>query len=340
MPGGDWVRRIEAVGSALGRAPLWIAINACLALVLIFLILLPYPWTPSANHQGNTHVEQYRSDCDKADARYREFVSEPHYSGKRDDGSQYDAEKARLADELVTWCDLAAQHFAAAGATSAAKSSWWTFWTALFGVLLLVLTLWETRRVTKVTREIGKKQTRAYISVEILDGACMFATETNDREFAEVIIGGKVIVKNNGTSTAKEIRARAYLYVRDCNIDAEGFKLLLANDLAPSKTDNDYITQSVEFRPSEIQSFGQPAAFTARVDVSYFDVFEDPQTDSFFFFLHNGNAAAKRTVADAKRFGPMHIDETDNRIEVTWHTESQKTHDERNARFRARGLLR
>lgn len=333
MPGGDWVKRIEAVGSALGRAPLWIAINACLALVLIILILLPYPWTPSANHQGNTHVEQYQSDCDKADARYREFVSEPYYSGKRDDGSQYDAEKARLADELVTWCDLAAQHFAAAGATSAAKSSWSTFWTALLGVILLALTFWETRRVTSATREVGQKQVQAYLSIKA-ENAWLMEAPVNDQA---VWIGGKIIIKNHGSSPASAVACAITFFCNDIpvrNLHGVAQKLTIGETLAPDEDDYCSPSEMIGFDHQEIRemrTYGK-SIFSIKVAVQYTDVFNNIREEESFFYLLNGNTAAGFVLRQGRTL-------TGKSVDVHWYRYDKKQHDESNRPISMRDLL-
>ena len=64
------------------------------------------------------------------------------------------AEKCR--SDHRDYSDLRAQWKAAEAASAAERASWWQTWIAAVGVLLLIWTLWETRR-------IAQRQLRAYV---------------------------------------------------------------------------------------------------------------------------------------------------------------------------------
>lgn len=61
--------------------------------------------------------------------------------------------------------DLCAQWTAADAARDAATWARLSFWGGLFSLVILVVTLWQTRAAVAETRRIGQEQTRAYLEV-------------------------------------------------------------------------------------------------------------------------------------------------------------------------------
>lgn len=93
------------------------------------------------------------------------------------------------------WCDLAAQQKMAEDTAGMHLAAWAGVMSGLAGVLLLVWTLVETRNSVAVAREIGEKQTRAYVGLSKINcgGGHPFPTYT-------------VVIRNSGQSPAKNLR--------------------------------------------------------------------------------------------------------------------------------------
>lgn len=81
---------------------------------------------------------------------------------KQPESAQSDRELRNQPD----WCDLAAQQSVAEDTASMRLIAWFGFFSGVAGVTLLIWTLVETRNSVAVTREIGEKQTRCYVSLE------------------------------------------------------------------------------------------------------------------------------------------------------------------------------
>mgnify|MGYP003134010018 CR=1 FL=1 len=87
----------------------------------------------------------------------------------------------------------------------------WTMWIGIFtaaGLASIVLTLAETRQVTKITREIGVAQTVAYPSIDKLE----FISGDRDGDALRIIINS--LWKNVGNTPAFEFEGKHHLKVQ------------------------------------------------------------------------------------------------------------------------------
>ncbi len=186
------------------------------------------------------------------------------------------------------------------GQTVTKQPEWWdrrdlkaqeamAFWTKVIagltfaGVALLGWTLWETRKVTEETRRIGEAQTRAYLTV--------FEGEYKAQEVDRTNFSIKIVLRNTGSSPAKNIVVTGTLYVS--KVDQEGasarpfiisIEPLYINEIG-ARDDRKHtilfegstsmIIHQIAFRNSQL---------VFRGEVEYVDVFDESETLPFALF--------------------------------------------------------
>lgn len=125
-----------------------------------------------AHKHDTASPEYYERKCQEQEA-LRLAVERPMQP--QDTGTDRQKNKGAPADQTnqPDYCDLAAQYIASSGAKASANYAWWANLLTLCGLIALIYTLYLTREAlaeaknaTRVTRNMGIAQTRAYLIIQ------------------------------------------------------------------------------------------------------------------------------------------------------------------------------
>ncbi len=168
----------------LADGSMWLSLslvlNACAALIIAILILLPSPFGPDLIYEnGKTYYEHYEAECREAEGERTtilETLKNPTTSEQR---AKQHQQKAANELDITRECDMAAQYLAAESAASMDRSGWVTMIFTVIGALLIGGTLWfthatlkEASKTTKAandtvraTRKNSERELRAYVCI-------------------------------------------------------------------------------------------------------------------------------------------------------------------------------
>lgn len=146
------------------------SLTTAIAGVLLFILVLSFVFSSLSGTKNYSDYQSHATKCADADKAYGKFL-DAHITDAYP--ADYEKQNAKHKEKIAQWCDLAAQELTAeAGAKSANFTRIATF-AAIAGLVLLFVTvtqasgmLAEAKRTTRITREIGQAQTRAYLSIK------------------------------------------------------------------------------------------------------------------------------------------------------------------------------
>ncbi|MCC0035958.1 MAG: hypothetical protein H6887_11945 [Hoeflea sp.] len=106
-------------------------------------------------------------------------------------------------DTEPDWCDLAAQQSVAEDTARMRRIAWYGFFTGVAGVTLLIWTLMETRNSVAVAREMGQKQTRAYLALKL---EAVTPPQAVHGDYPQAFT---LVLRNTGQSPARNVNVGA-----------------------------------------------------------------------------------------------------------------------------------
>ena len=204
MPGSNWGERTSAVDR-------WaIGIFAFLMMAITIVGLSP-DWAQSDGPESSKS-HYYQSQCEEAKARNWTQLGNVNEAKAHKKNCANQCEEPPLTVP-PDFCDMAAQYRSAEASELSSRAAQASYnWTVL-GVVAILFTLgctvwavWETRRVTIVTRDHSTKELRAYLTV----GMQSVNFQVSDKG-SYVFTPG---IKNVGATPAKEVTVSLVIHGR------------------------------------------------------------------------------------------------------------------------------
>ncbi|MEH6486882.1 hypothetical protein [Hyphomonas oceanitis] len=173
----------------------WLSIP--ILMILFTIAWLKAPNSPSTlevqQNQSDQHCIQYISTGDDSQTDSGPVNEMYEWRCESDRAPQYKINSSNERAHTATDANLLAQE----------RVAYWTAWIGgftAFGLIALVLTFIETRRMTEATKEVALLENRAWIRIR-LDREARLTSLGNDG----AIFGASVEVKNLGTGVATNI---------------------------------------------------------------------------------------------------------------------------------------
>ncbi|KCZ53669.1 hypothetical protein HY29_16485 [Hyphomonas beringensis] len=193
MSKGDWLSK------ALRYLAVWVAGLSIPVLLILFVFVWAFqPSAPSVleipHSQEEQQCTQYRTTASEDSQAEPGAVNEVYqWRCEPELGPNFKRNNSKDKARTATDADLLAQE----------RVAYWTAWIGgftAFGLVALVLTFIETRRMTEATKEVALLENRAWLKLKLERNATLSSFGRNGAMF-----GANVKVKNVGSGVATNI---------------------------------------------------------------------------------------------------------------------------------------
>lgn len=143
------------------------ALNACAAILIAVLILLPSPFgTDLIYENSKTYYDHYEAECRKAEGERATILNSLENPATRKQRAEQHRQKATNEADITRECDMAAQYLAAESAASMDRSGWVTMIATAIAAILVAFTLVYTARTLRDAKNATHQARLATVAAE------------------------------------------------------------------------------------------------------------------------------------------------------------------------------